>query len=48
MVNVKDKLCPCGNRPYFGDPLEKIAKFCKKCKSENMVNVKDPMCPCGK
>ena len=48
MMNVKDKHCPCGKRACFGDPLDKIAKFCKTCKVENMINVKDPMCNCGK
>jgi len=48
MINVKDKLCPCGKRAYFGEIGTKIPKFCKNCKSEEMVNVKDNKCPCGK
>ena len=44
MVNLKDKLCPCGKRAYFGSPVEKIALYCKNCKLNDMINLKDAKC----
>jgi len=47
MINVKDKLCPCGTRPSFNFPRETVGICCVECKMSEMVNVVNKKCPCG-
>ena len=47
MIDVKNKLCPCGTIPYFNFPGETVGICCVECKKPGMVNVKDKLCPCG-
>jgi hypothetical protein len=49
MINVNDEPCFCGlsSRPNFNyEGL--VAKYCSKCKLENMINVTHKLCVCGK
>ncbi|AGE52756.1 hypothetical protein PBCVCZ2_144R [Paramecium bursaria Chlorella virus CZ-2] len=48
MVDVANKKCPCGKRPYFNLPGETMGICCKECKTSEMVNVMSKLCLCGK
>ena len=47
MIDVKNKLCPCGTIPSFNLPGETVGICCLMCKTPGMVNVKHKLCPCG-
>ena len=48
MINVNDKNCFCGlSRPTY-NLLGESAKFCAKCRTDEMINVKVIPCKCGK
>ena len=48
MVDVKNKICPCGKHPFFNNPGEKTAICCSSCKTDGMVNVRSKRCQCRK
>lgn len=41
------KKCPCGNRPSYNLPGQKPARFCSKCKTDEMIDVVTRRCLCG-
>jgi len=47
MVNVNNKLCPCGKQPSFNLPGETKRICCKECKTAEMIDVINKLCPCG-
>jgi len=48
MIDVVNKRCSCGKRPYFNVPGEKKGVCCSKCKTVDMIDVVTKKCPCGK
>jgi len=42
--SIKNKKCPCGTRPHFGYPDDKIPTCCSKCKKDDMVDIKNKKC----
>jgi hypothetical protein len=44
MINIKDKLCPCGTQPTFGYINNNQRICCIKCKKSDMIDLSRPRC----